>query len=97
MTRVIRAREVALRHNPSHKEPLKGLTARGKTPGTPITGAKQRTMVQYPSTYNKNRANKTKKKKKKKGKERTSVFYCHGITLGSQIRNSQTVNNFLSD
>lgn len=44
MRRVKRAREVAHRHNPSQQEPLKGLTARGKTPGTPVTGAKQRTM-----------------------------------------------------
>lgn len=44
MRRVKRAREVAHRHNPSQQEPLKGLTAWGKTPGTPVTGAKQRTM-----------------------------------------------------
>ena len=95
MTRVIRAREVALRHNPSHKEPLKGLTARGKTPGTPITERNKELWynTQVPIT----KTEQTKPKKKKKGKERTSVFYCHGITPGSQIRNSQTVNNFLSD
>lgn len=50
--------------------------------------------VLYPSTDTET-ANKTKKKIKRK--ERTSVFYCHGITPGSQIRNSQTVTNFLSD
>lgn len=41
----------------------------------------------------KDKANETNKKK---GKERTSVFHCHGITPGIQIRNSQPINNFLS-
>ena len=43
--RVIRVREVAHRHYPSQQEPLKGLTAWGKTAWAPTTGAKQKPTV----------------------------------------------------
>lgn len=47
MRGIIRVREVAYKHNPSQQEPLKALTTQAKTPGTPITGAKPKTMVLY--------------------------------------------------
>lgn len=94
MRGIIRVREVAYKHNPSQQEPLKGLTAQGKTPGTPITGAKPKTMVLYQSTYNKKQSQQNKTKKKAK-KEPVS-FIAMELPPRSQIRNSQTVN-FFSD